>query len=98
MGKKRRTFSGAEKAKIVLEALKERQPLSELAQKFEVHPGQVSAWKKEAQEHLSDLFTDKRSREKEQEDQTKLVEQLYQQIGQLQVELNWMKKKVGQTS
>ncbi len=68
--------------------------MSELSQKFEVHPVQVSAWKKEAQEHLCELFTDKRTREKEQEDQTKLTEQLYQQIGQLQVELNRMKKKL----
>jgi transposase len=97
MGKKRRTFSGAEKAKIVLEALKERQTLSEIAQKFEVHPVQVSSWKKEAQEHLGELFSDKWSRDKEQEAQTELVERLYQQIGQLQVELNWLKKKIGQT-
>jgi transposase-like protein len=96
MGKKRRTFSGAEKAKIVLEALKERQTLSEIAQKFEVHPVQVSSWKKEAQEHLGELFSDKRSRDKEQEEQSQLVERLYQQIGQLQVELNWLKKKMGQ--
>ena len=97
MGKKRRTFSGAEKAKIVLEALKERQTLSEIAQKFEVHPVQVSSWKKEAQEHLGELFSDKRSRDKDQEAQTELVERLYQQIGQLQVELNWLKKKISQT-
>jgi transposase-like protein len=81
----------------VLEALKERQTLSEIAQKFEVHPVQVSSWKKEAQEHLGELFSDKRSRDKEQEAQTELVERLYQQIGQLQVELNWLKKKIGQT-
>lgn len=97
MGKKRRTFSGAEKAKIVLEALKERQTLSEIAQKYEVHPVQVSTWKKEAQEHLGELFSDKRSRDKEQEEQSQLVERLYQQIGQLQVELNWLKKKIDQT-
>jgi transposase len=97
MGRKRRTFSGAEKAKIVLEALKERQTLSEIAQKYEVHPVQVSTWKKEAQEHLGELFSDKRSRDKEQEEQSQLVDRLYQQIGQLQVELNWLKKKIDQT-
>jgi transposase-like protein len=97
MGRKRRTFSGAEKAKIVLEALKERQTLGEIAQKYEVHPVQESTWKKEAQEHLGELFSDKRSRDKEQEEQSQLVERLYQQIGQLQVELNWLKKKIDQT-
>jgi transposase-like protein len=95
MGKKRRTFSGKEKAAIALEALRERQTLSEIAQKHEVHPTQVSAWKKEAQEHLGDLFADKRSRQQEDCEQAELIERLYQQIGQLQVELNWLKKKVG---
>jgi transposase-like protein len=93
MGKKRRTFSGREKAQIALEALRERQTLSEIAQKHEVHPVQVSKWKKEAQDHLGELFSDKRSREEEQEQHAQLVERLYQQIGQLQVELNWLKKK-----
>jgi transposase len=54
MGKKRKTLSGKEKATIALEALRERQTLSEIAQKYEVHPTQVSAWKKEAREHLGD--------------------------------------------
>ena len=51
-----------------------------------------------AQEHLGELFSDKRSRDKEQEEQTELVERLYQQIGQLQVELNWLKKKLAKPS
>ena len=97
MGKKRRTFSGAEKAKIVLEALKERQTLSEIAQKFEVHPVQVSSWKKEAQEHLGKLFSDKRRRDKAQEEQAQLVERLSKEVEQLQVELNWLKKIIDQT-
>ena len=93
MGKKRRTFSGREKAQIALEALRERQTLSEIAQRFEVHPTQVSAWKKEAQDHLSEVFSDKRTRDNQQAEQAELVERLYQQIGQLQVEVNWLKKK-----
>ncbi len=96
MGKKRKTFSGKEKATIALEALRERQTLSEIAQKYEVHPTQVSVWKREAQEHLADLFGDKRKQHQEETEQSQLVERLYQQIGQLQVELNWLKKKIGQ--
>ncbi len=95
MGKKRKTFSGKEKATIGLEALRERQTLREIAQKYEVHPTQVSAWKKEAQEHLGDLFGDKRRQQQEDAEPGQLIERLYQQIGQLQVELNWLKKKLG---
>jgi transposase-like protein len=97
MKKKPRTFTGAEKAKIALEALKERQTLSEIAQKFEVHPVQVSSWKKEAQEHLGELFSDKRRRDKAQEEQSHLVERLSKKVEQLQVELNWLKKIIDQT-
>ncbi len=96
MGKKRKTFSGKEKATIALEALRERQTLSEIAQKYEVHPTQVRVWKKEAQEHLGDLFGDKRKQQQAETEQDQLIEPLYQQIGQLQVELNWLKKKIGQ--
>ena len=96
MGKKRKTFSGKEKATIALEALRERQTLSEIAQKYEVHPTQVRVWKKEAQEHLGDLFGDKRKQQQAETEQDQLIERLYQQIGQLQVELNWLKKKIGQ--
>lgn len=92
MGKKRKTFSGKEKATIALEALRERQTLSEIAQKYEVHPTQVSVWKKEAQEHLGDLFGDKRKQQQAETEQDQLIEPLYQQIGQFQVELNWLKK------
>jgi len=81
---------------IALEALRERQTLSEIAQKYEVHPTQVSVWKKEAQEHLGDLLGDKRRQQQEDAEQSQLIERLYQQIGQLQVELNWLKKKIGQ--
>jgi len=92
MGKKRKMFSGKEKATIALEALRERQTLSDIAQKYGVHPTLVSVWKKEAQEHLGNLFGDKRRQQQEDAEQGQLIERLYQQIGQLQVELNWLKK------
>lgn len=57
---KRKTFSGKEKATIAVEAFQEQQTFSEIAQKYEVHSRQVSAWKKEAQEYLDGLFGDKR--------------------------------------
>lgn len=96
MGKKRRTFSAKMKSKIALEALRERLTVSEIAQKFEVHPNQISRWKKEAILGLDEIFEDKRKIRQTQQDHEKLIEQLYQQIGQLQVELNWLKKKFGE--
>ena len=96
MGKKRRTFSSKVKTKIVLEALQERKTGAEIAKAYEVHPNQVSQWKKQALEGLSDLFIDQRKKQKAQEEQAALVSRLYEQVGKLQVELEWLKKKTGQ--
>ena len=95
MGKKRRTFSARQKSKIALEALREREPSSAIAKKYSVHPNQVSQWKKVALEGLESIFADKRKMSDIQKDHEALTEQLYSQIGQLQMELKWLKKKVG---
>jgi putative transposase len=96
MGKKRRNFSSKFKAKVALEAIKERQSLSELAQKYELHPNQISTWKKELLEGSSQLFETKRGA-KPVYDKGKEA-RLFQQIGQLQFELDWLKKKYDQHS
>lgn len=96
MDKKKQPFSGAEKAKMVLEVLKSRKTSAELAEKFEVDPAQISTWMEEAQEHLSEYFTDKGSRTDKQVSQEKLVAKLQQQISQLQTEVEWLKKKIDQ--
>ena len=93
MKRKRRTFSAKQKAKIALAALQERQPASEIAKEHEVHPNQVSQWKKQALEILQTGFEDQRKTARSHQDQQELVEHLYQRIGQLQVELDWLKKK-----
>ncbi len=93
MVKKRRRFSAAEKAKIALEAIKGVYPISEIAQRFCVHPTQVKAWRNELIERLPELFTGKQ--EIASEEQNKLIDDLYKQIGQLMVERDWLKKKVG---
>jgi transposase len=91
MSRKRRTFSAALKSKIALEALREQHSMSELAQKYQVHPSQITLWKKQAIEGLSGVFeTSRPQQESEQEEKIAL---LYQQIGQLQFELDWLKKK-----
>ncbi|MHA1280221.1 MAG: transposase [Candidatus Helarchaeota archaeon] len=87
----RKSYDAAFRAKVALEAVKGEKTLAELSSTFGVHPNQICKWKKQLLESLPDLFTDRRKkRDKEQEE---LVEELYRQIGQLKVELDWLKKK-----
>jgi transposase-like protein len=89
----RRQHSGEFKAKVALAALKADKTVNELASSFQVHPMQVSQWKKQVLEGLPDLLGNRRrGREKDGQD---LIDSLYQQIGQLKVELDWLKKKSG---
>jgi transposase-like protein len=91
MTAKRKRHSAEFKAKVALEAFKGIKTVNELAADFSVHPGQISQWKKQLTDALPSLFnsTSKRSSSADQ----KLVDNLYQQIGQLKVELDWLKKK-----
>ena len=92
MKKSRRTFTTAFKAKVVLEALKERATIQQLAEKFKLHPNQITSWKKEFIENADKAFAgDKTVPGLELEKQ---IDELFKQIGQLQVENNWLKKKV----
>lgn len=91
MSQKRRKFSPQEKAKIALEALKGNQTQSQLTSKYGVHATQINGWKRRLKEGIVSLFSDRR-RTKEH-DQDALIEELYRQIGQLKVELDWLKKK-----
>ncbi|MHB1162250.1 MAG: IS3 family transposase [Chloroflexota bacterium] len=81
------------KAKVALEAIKGQRTLNEIAGEYGVHPGQIIQWKKHLLEELPGLFASKRSREAKSEEELKAS--LYQQIGQLKVELDWLKKKAG---
>ena len=91
MKRQRKKHSGAFKAKVALEAVKGERTLNELAAHFEVHPTQVVQWKQRLLAGASDIFTGGMERDAAQEEQ--LREQLYQQIGQMKVELDWLKKK-----
>jgi transposase-like protein len=90
MGTIRKHHSKEFKARVAMEALKERKTLSELASEFGVHPVQISQWKRQLLEGAPHLFGSEQRKEKAQEE---LVNQLYQQIGQLQTELEWLRKK-----
>ena len=93
MKKTRRKFSAAFKTKVVLEMLKERKTISELAQQFEIHPNQLSAWKKEFLQNAEKAFSDENDNVRVRRAE-KDKEELYKQIGQLKVENDWLKKKV----
>ena len=93
MKKGRRNHSASFKARVALEAIKGLKSTAELASEFKVHPTQIGKWKKQVQDELPSVFSSRRARE--QEDEEALKARLYQQIGQLQVELDWLKKKVG---
>jgi transposase len=89
----RRNHSAVFKAKVATEAIREVKSTAELASQYEVHPVQVAKWKKIALEGLAEVFSDRRARETQ--DTEALLARLYQRIGQLEVELAWLKKKHG---
>ena len=92
---RRRNHSAAFKVKVALAAIRGDKTLAELASQFEVHPNQISQWKKQLLEALPEVFSHRRQRSQQQQDE--LTAQLYQQIGQLKVELDWLKKNVDLT-
>ena len=87
----RKTHSGAFKAKVALEALKEARTTNELAGQFEVHPTQIVQWKKRLVAGAPDLF--KGGAQRDAVEEAALRDRLYQEIGQMKVELDWLKKK-----
>jgi transposase-like protein len=93
MPTRRNRYSSEFKARLALEVIKGNRTLAEIASDAQIHPNLLMQWKKQLLESLPAVFADKRAKEnKEQEDKEA---QLYQQIGQLKVELDWLKKKVG---
>jgi transposase-like protein len=93
MQKQRKSYSAELKAKIALEAIKGQRTVNEIALHYGVHPNQVAQWRKQLLEGASEIFSDQHSRAARDDEAVKA--QLYQQIGQLKVELDWLKKKVG---
>jgi transposase len=87
---KRRKFSRDFKTKVVLEALKERLTVSEIAEKFEVHPNQISTWKKQFLENAGNAFGESSSKSDKNIEQEN--DRLYKKIGKLQVQVDFLKK------
>ena len=92
MGRKRRKFSAALKARVALEAIKGQRSVAELAGEHQVHPSQITQWKKQLLASAEAVFSERgESAAREREE---LLAQLYQQIGQMKMELDWLKKKL----
>lgn len=89
---RRRRISADFKAKVVLAALRGDRTQSELASEFGIHPVQITAWKKQALQALPVVFGEKAVRT--QEEREKVEQRLYETIGRLQAELDWLKKKL----
>ena len=91
MSKKRRRFSAEFKFKVALEAAKGTKTLNELSSEYGVHPNQISGWKRELLADGATLFSSRNARQ--QREQKVLQAELYEQIGRLKMELEWLKKK-----
>lgn len=87
----RKSHDAVFKARVALEALKEENTMAELSSKYGVHPNQIRQWRQRLLDELPSVFSDRRQKtDKETEEVTS---ELYRQIGQLKVELDWLKKK-----
>jgi transposase len=96
MARTRRRFDAGFKAKVALEAIRELKTVSEVAKQFRVHPSQVTMWKKQLLTEAAQVFESGSAKgSKEDEPQTA---ELYEQIGRLKVELEWLKKKAAENS
>jgi transposase len=93
MGKHRRQFSAALKAKIAVEAIKGQRTVQEIGSSYAVHPNQVTKWKKQLLDFSPEAFSAGRLQSDQIDEQLKT--ELYAEIGRLKVELDWLQKKSG---
>lgn len=92
MPKNRKTHTAEFKVKVALDAIRGLKTASELASQYQIHPVQISQWKKQAVEGLSEIFQRNTSRKKPKSED-ELTSPLYEEIGRLKMELDWLKKK-----
>jgi transposase len=90
MSKLRRKFSASFKAKVALDALRERETIEVLSKKYDIHPNQILRWKQELSANSDKIFAGEKKKDKS----AALIDELYKQIGQLKVDNDWLKKKL----
>jgi transposase-like protein len=91
MGKQRKRYSAELKAKVALEAIKGNKTANEIAAEYGVHSTQIAQWKKQVLDGLPNIFSTRASEQQKSEEE--LIAILYQQIGQLKVQVDWLEKK-----
>ncbi len=89
---KRKKYSKEFKARVALEALKGEKSIAQISSEYEVHSNMVTKWKKQLKENMATIFIRKNEQEPDAERQ---VDNLYREIGRIQVENAWLKKKLG---
>ena len=94
MAGKRRRFTAEFKARVVRAALREDKTLAELASQFGVHPNQITDWKRQILESMPEVFGRRKAAEAKASEEREA--RLYEQVGKLQVELEWLKEKARQ--
>lgn len=94
MARKRRNFTAPFKAKVALEAIKGHRTVNELAAKHKLHATQINLWKKQLLEGAELVFENGHGKTKQADSDEPQVPELYEQIGRLKVQLEWLKKKV----
>ena len=90
--KKRKVYPKELRARVALEAIKENKTIAELSSEYEVHSNMISKWKKHLQDNIADIFIRKNEKDPNAEQQ---IDNLYKEIGRIQVENGWLKKKLG---
>jgi putative transposase len=96
VARKRKRPSPSFKAKVALSAVKEIKTVSELSTQFKVHSTQIHQWKRQLLERAEEVFENGRSGTGRAQEQEALIAELYEQIGRLKMELEWLKKKAAQ--
>jgi transposase len=89
--KKRKKYTSGFKTKVVLEAMQERETIQELGKKYDLHPTQISTWKKQFLSNASSVF----DKGNENQDDEKEKTELFKKVGQLQMEVDFLKKVLG---
>ena len=93
MGNIKRKHSTSFKIKVALDLIKEKESVAVICSRYSIHPTQARRWKDRALEILSAGFDNKSAAKEKQKDE--LIEELYKQIGQSKVEMDWLKKNMG---